>query len=313
MKIISFQKIFVNFSLAAFLLLLGCSNKNTNEIKGSGTLEATEVSISAKVQGEILKLFVDEGSRVKEGDTLAIIDHADFDIQLNQAKANLAASEAQYQLSVKGSRSEDIAQAEATLKNSKDDLERMKVLLASNSITQKQYDDVVTRNIVAQQTYDKLHSGSRPEEIETARARRNQASAQVDAIQKKIRDSYVLSPMNGIVTLKMFERGETVSPNASMFRITEADRIHLMVYVSESDLARIKLGQEAKVSIDGAPGKAFPGTVVFTSPVAEFTPKNIQTQDERTKLVFGIKIEMSNPTQELKPGMPADAVISISG
>ena len=263
-------------------LLLGCSSKNAGEITGSGTLEATDVSISAKVPGEILKLYVDEGSHVKAGDTLAVLDHADNEIQLNQAQANLESAEAQYQLAVKGSRVEDIAQAEATLKNAKDNLDRMKNLLAGHAVTQQQYDDAETRYVVAQQTYDKLHRGSRPEEIESARARRNQSSAQVDAIRKKIQDSYVVSPMNGIVTLKSFEQGETVPQNGILFRITEADRIHLMVYISESDLAHVKLGQTAKVTVDGAPGKTYTGTVVFTSPIAEFTPKNVQTKDERT-------------------------------
>jgi HlyD family secretion protein len=293
-------------------LLLGCSNKNAGEITGSGTLEATDVSISAKVPGEILKLYVDEGAHVKAGDTLAVLDHADNEIQLKQAQANLESAEAQYQLSVKGSRVEDIAQAEATLKNAKDNLERMKNLLAGHAVTQQQYDDAETRYVVAQQTYDKLHRGSRPEEIESARARRNQSSAQVDAIRKKIQDSYVVSPMNGIVTLKSFEQGETVPQNGVLFRITEADRIHLMVYISESDLAHVKLGQTAKVTVDGAPGKTYTGTVVFTSPIAEFTPKNVQTKDERTKLVFGVKVEIPNPNQELKSGMPADAVIDAS-
>jgi HlyD family secretion protein len=300
------------FCIVPIVVLLGCSNKNVGEISGSGTLEATDISISAKVPGEILKLCVDEGSHVKTGDTLAVLDHADNEIQLNQAQANLEAAEAQYQLAVKGSRQEDITQAEATLKNAQDNLERMKNLLAGHAITRQQYDDAQTRYVVAQQTYDKLHRGSRPEEIEAARARRNQSSAQVDAIRKRIRDAYVVSPMDGVVTLKSFEQGETVPQNGTLFRITEADKIHLMVYISESDLARVKLGQTAKVTIDGAPGKSYTGTVVFTSPIAEFTPKNVQTKDERTKLVFGVKIEIPNPSQELKSGMPADAVIDAS-
>ncbi|MBI3766588.1 MAG: efflux RND transporter periplasmic adaptor subunit, partial [Ignavibacteriales bacterium] len=97
----------------------------------------------------------------------------------------------------------------------------------------------------------------------------------------------------------------------SMFRISRLDNVHLMIYVSEQELARVKLGQEAKVYIDAEPNKPFVGKVTFISSVAEFTPKNVQTKEDRTKLVFGVKIEVHNPDQILKPGMPADALIEI--
>lgn len=295
--------------LFIILSLLGCSNSDDNEIFASGTIEAVEVTIAAKVGGEILKLNVDEGTYVKKGDTLALIDHSDFDIQLKQAKANADAAEAQYKMAVRGSRQEDLLQAEANFNNAQEDLKRMEGLFASNTISQKQLDDARTRFIVAQQTYEKLKKGLRSEEIEAARARRDQATAQVEAIKKKINDSYVVAPMNGIVTLKSVEEGETVLPNAALFRITRLDNVHLMIYVTETELAHVKVGQQAKVTIDAFPDKPFDGKVIYISPVAEFTPKNIQTKDDRTKLVFGVKIEVPNPDQTLKPGLPADAVI----
>lgn len=292
-----------------FAIVPGCSRNDTNAISGSGTIETTEVIVAAKVGGEILRLYVDEGAAVKQGDTLAEIDHADYDIQLKQVQANTEAADAQYKLAVAGARTEDIVQAEAQMKNARDDAGRMRNLLVSHAVTQKQVDDAETRYTVAQQTYDKLKNGSRPEEIQAALARKNQAVAQADAIRKKISDSYVIAPIDGVVTLKAFEQGETAVPNSALFRISEVNKVHLMVYIPESDLAKVKLGEQASVSIDGAPGKIYPGAVVYTSPVAEFTPKNIQTKDERTKLVFGVKIEIPNPNLELKPGMPADAVI----
>ena len=261
--------------------------------------------------GELLRLIVDEGTLVRKGDTLALIDHSDLDIQLKQGRANSAAAEAQYRLALRGSREEDLLQAEASFKNARDDAERLEELFKSNSVTQKQLDDGRTRLVVAQQNYEKMKRGSRSEEIDAARARMDQAQAQVDATRKKINDSYVVAPAEGVVTQKAVEEGETVQPIAFLLRITRLDKVHLTIYVTEIELASVKLGQAAKVSIDAFPKDSYPGTVASISPVAEFTPKNIQTKDDRTKLVFGVKIEIENPRQILKPGMPAEAVIDL--
>jgi len=154
-----------------------------------------------------------------------------------------------------------------------------------------------------------LKRGSRPEEIDAARARRDQTVAQVKAMKKKIEDSFVVAPINGVITQKAIEEGEVVIPNASLFRISHLDKVHLVIYVSEEELAKVKLGQDAKVYIDGEPKKPFMGKVIYISSIAEFTPKNVQTKEDRTKLVFGVKIEIPNSEQTLKSGMPADAVI----
>lgn len=299
--------------LSIVLLCVGCSGNNENEISASGTIEATEVTISAKVGGEILRIPADEGAKVQPGDTLAVIDKADLEIQFEQARANAATAEAQYKLTVLGAREEDITQAEATLKNAEDDLNRTEGLFKEGSISQKQLDDIRTRYIIAKQTYDKLKSGLRPEEIEAARGKRDMALAQQKSIKKKIDDSYVTAPVAGVLTQKGIEKGEVVLPNASLFRISNLDKVYLMIYISEIELAKIKLGQNARVYIDGVPERAFPGKVIYTSSIAEFTPKNVQTRDDRTKLVFGVKIEIPNLEQILKPGMPADAIIDVSG
>jgi len=300
------------FLICFLVLFFGCSSSDDKQISASGTIETTEVTINAKVGGQILKLYVDEGSNVKVGDTLAIIDRADLEIQLEQAMANFDAAEAQYKLTVQGTREEDIAQAEATLKNAEDDLNRSERLFSEKSISQKQLDDARTRYILAKQNYDKLKRGFRPEEIDAVRARRDQAAAQVKAIKKKIEDSYVTTPIAGVVTLKVVEEGEVVMPNASLFRISQLDKVRLMIYVSEEELAKVKLGQPADVYIDAFPKKPFSGKIIYISSIAEFTPKNVQTKEDRTKLVFGVKIEIPNQEHILKPGMPADAVIKIN-
>ena len=298
--------------LSILLLLLGCSDKNGKNISASGTIETKEVTVAAKVGGQVMRIFVDEGKNVQIGDTLLLIDQSDLEIQFDQAKANADAADAQYKLVVQGARQEDIAQAEATLQNAESDLNRNEQLVKEGSITQKQLDDSRTRYILAKQTYDKVRKGSRPEEIDAASARLEQAKAQVRAIKKKINDSYVTAPFAGIITQKSIEEGEMIMPNAFLLRISQLNQVYLNIYISEEELARVKVGQEAKVYIDGEPQKAFSGKVTYISSIAEFTPKNVQTKEDRTKLVFGVKIDIPNPDGILKPGMPADALIVLS-
>ena len=307
MRYLTFTLIVALFSL----LSLGCSGGNGNAIEASGTIEGTDVDIGTEVSGKITDVRVDEGSHVVPGDTLVVIDDTEYQIQLRQAAANLASFDATYRLTVEGSRKEDIIQAEAAYKNAADDYRRMKDLLASQTVTQKQYDDAYARYIAAQQTYEKLKTGSRPEEIVNARERRDYAAAQVDLLRKKVRDCHILAPSSGIITLRAVEPGELVTVGENVLRLTYLDTVKLMIYVSESDLPRVRLGQTARVTTDAAGKNVYEGRVVYISPTAEFTPKNVQTKEERTKLVFGVKLEVQNPGGALKPGLPADAVIPL--
>lgn len=297
----------------ALLLVAGCRSSENGSISASGTIEATEVTVGAKVGGAVLKLLVDEGSSVAKGDTLVLIDRSDNVIQLRQAEANAAAASAAYALALNGARKEDVVQAEATLANAKSDVGRLETLVGAGSATQKQLDDARTRLVLAEQAYNKLKTGTREEDIAAARARRDQAAAQVDALRKKVEDAVVIAPLAGTVTEKSVEEGEIVQPNGALVKITQTDKVHLMIYVTEKELAEVKLGQSVKIAIDAYADKSFPGTVTYISPVAEFTPRNIQTKEDRTKLVFGVKVEAANPDHVLKAGMPADAVIEVAG
>ena len=299
-------------TILAVALFGGCSGNSKDVIEASGTIEGTDVNVGTEVAGRVKEVRVDEGARVAQGDTLAKIDDTEYQIQLRQAVANLAAFESAYRLAVEGSRKEDIIQAEAAFTNARADYQRMKDLLASQTITQKQYDDVYTRFVAAEQTYEKLKRGLRPEEINGARVRRDYAAAQADLLRKRVHDCSILAPSAGTVTLRGVEPGELVTMGASLFRITYLDKVKLTIYVSDAELGKVKLGQKAQVSIDSfGKAKPFEGDVVYISPTAEFTPKNVQTKEERTKLVFGVKIEIANPDGALKPGLPADARILI--
>jgi HlyD family secretion protein len=298
--------------IVAFLvsaMLAGCSGGDDGKIAASGTIEGTNVTVSTKVGGHVMELRVEEGSFVKKGDTLAVIENTDYRLTYLQMSANEEAVVAQYNLALGGSRKEDVLQGEANFQSAQKDLDRAKELLSSMSISQKQYDDTYLRFVTAEQSYNKLLQGLRPEEIQAARARRNQAAAQTEQARARLNDCVVLAPANGTVTLRAVETGELVVPGAHLFRITLLNKVNLMIYIAEGDLGKIRLGQKANVSIDSFEEKSFEGSVIYISPVAEFTPKNVQTRDERTKLVFGVKIQVDNPYGVLKPGLPADALL----
>jgi HlyD family secretion protein len=312
-----------------FLLLLfaSCgSNDNLKSIEASGTIEATNIVISSKTAGNILSINFPEGAKVNAGDTIIIIDHELLDIQLLQAVAVKDAAEAQLNLMLKGARQEDIIQAEQNLIQVKVNFEtaerdkiRMENLYESRSITLKQYEDAISRFELmsaqykaAQENYNKVKMIFRPEEIDQARANLNKAIAGVELLKKNIRDSYVTSPINGFIVKTFVERGESVTPMSSLFKVSDLDVVELVIYVSTNELAFVKPGQEADVTIDAFKNKVYNGKVTYISPEAEFTPKNIQTKDERTKLVFAVKITIPNKDYDLKAGMPADAKIQIN-
>lgn len=306
----------------------GCSGpKKVRGIEGSGTIEAREVAVASRVGGQVLEIRAEEGSPVKKGDILVLVDHETLDIQLRQSEAGVALAEAQLALLRKGARAEDVRQGEealrqtgANLKVASDDAGRMRELASRGSVTPKQRDDAEARLVVTQaqeasakEALSKLKRLARPEEIRAAEARLDQAVAAADLLKKTIADCTVVSPVAGIVTRRPVEAGELVGAGTTVLTVSELDTVHVMLFVTEKELGRVRLGGEADVTIDAAPGRVFKGRVTFISREAEFTPKNIQTKEDRVKLVFGVKVEIPNPDGALKPGLPADAVIVLDG
>ncbi|MEG8946526.1 HlyD family secretion protein [Rosettibacter firmus] len=316
------RKSLISLYIFSLLFIYNCNNKNENYIEESGTIEATEVTLSSQVAGKVIKILKDEGDKIFAGDTILIIDQESLLLQLKQAIANRDIAKAQYELLLKGARKEDIKQAEESLKQAeanfilaKNDRDRMESLYQTNSINKRQYEEAITRYEIAlaqlnsaKELYNKIKNYARPEEIAQAKANYERASASVEMIEKNIRDCYVISPINGFIVKKFVEVGENVSMMSSLVKISDLSEVKLSIYVSETDLGKVKLGQKAEIRVDSF-DKVFNGTVIYISPEAEFTPKNIQTKEERTKLVFEVKIKIQNPDFELKAGMPADAKI----
>lgn len=315
-------------SIALLLLVIfsGCSKKEEDgTISSTGTIESVNVTISSKVAGQIDALYFKEGDKIKEGDLLLTIDHDLLDIQLRQAQAGVDLAQAQYNLVKNGATKNDIKiqsdlveQARINLDAAKTDRDRTENLYKENSITKQQYDNALSRYDLASAQYQtakdnliKIKNITRPEDIESARANLNKAISAYDLLKQNINDCSVYAPVNGIISKKFVEKGEIVNPQSSLLKISDLETVNLMIYVSETELGKVKLNETADVTVDAYKDKVYKGKVIFISPEAEFTPKNIQTKDERTKLVFGVKLEIPNPQFDLKPGMPADAKLFV--
>lgn len=305
----------------------GCSNGNeNNSINASGTIESVNVTVSSKTSGTVNKINFNEGDRVKKGDLLLEISHDLLDIQLRQSEAGVELANAQLKLLKSGARREDIKQSEELLKQAKINMElalkdkkRAEELYSQDATTKKLYDDAVARYDLTIAQYNsskenlaKIKTIIRPEEIEQAQANLKKAVSMVDLLKQNIEDCRIFAPVDGFVSKKFIEEGENAVMGGSLLRISNLETVNLVIYIPETELAKVKLGQDAEIKIDAYKDKVYNGKIIFISPEAEFTPKNIQTPEERTKLVFAVKIEIANPQYELKPGLPADATLRIT-
>jgi HlyD family secretion protein len=323
---------------AAALAATACANQAPiNSSRVSGQAQATEVHVAPEVGGRILEIPVEEGDRVMQGQVVARLDTRDVDLALQRARAERDVADAQYRLLQAGSRPEDIRQAEAQVAASasevaaakaelaaaETDLQRFEQLLESNSGSQKQRDDAATRRNVARDRLElagarenaaragaaKLAAGARREEIDAARARVAAADAQIASLEKNRADATLLAPIAGIVGERLLDPGEMAAPRGPIVVITDLDRAWAEVFVDEPSIPRLKLGQPATVYTDA--GTSQPGTVSFISPKAEFTPRNVQTAEDRSKLVYRVKIAVDNREGVLKQGMPVEAEIPL--
>jgi membrane fusion protein YbhG len=325
--------------LAVTLVTAACANDTPDTtLRVSGHVEATEVHVASEVGGRILELRVDEGARLSRGDLIATLDTRDTELQIRRARADRDAVVAQLRLLEAGSRIEDVRQAEAQvdaaeaeamsiqadLKAAQLDLDRYEALLKANAGSQKQRDDAKARVDgtrerlrsaeervrAARETVARLKQGARPEEISAARARVAAGEAQIAVLEKAFADARIVAPVAGVVTQKLVDAGEIVMRGTPIVVVTDLDNAWANLFVPEPMVPRVKLGQPAKVVTD-AGGEGLSGKVTFISPKAEFTPRNVQTAEERSKLVYRIKVTVDNRAGILKPGMPVDAELAL--
>lgn len=237
----------------------------------SGNIEATEVRLSFQVAGKIKEMTVDEGHYVKKGDIIAKLDTE----ELIKIKARAAAS---------------VAEAKFSYKRLEEDFQHAENLFKVGSVPEYKKDATETSWNMAKAKWDELEST-------------------LHLAQLRLGYSDLVAPLNGFVLVRSAEVGENVQVGSTIFTVADLESVWLTAYINETDLGKVKLNQKADIKIDSYPAKVYKGRISFISQEAEFTPKHIQTKEERTKLVYRVKIIIENPEFELKPGMPADAYL----
>ncbi|MFH1440735.1 MAG: efflux RND transporter periplasmic adaptor subunit [Candidatus Omnitrophota bacterium] len=245
--------------------------KNNKEIKVSGNIEGDDVRISFRVDGQIVELLTDEGEVIKRGDIVARLNTDELTKVRDNAAAALKAAKYNYELA-------------------KLDYDRAENLLKGGAISVQQRDTAKTK-------FDADYS-----EVE-------KLEAQLELSKTRLGFAELAAPLDGYVLVKSSLPGEVVQPGTPVFTAIDLNNIWVTAYINETDLGRAKLNQRAYVTTDTYPGKKYKGWLSFVSSEAEFTPKFIQTQQERVKLVYRVKVRVDNESLDLKPGMPADAFL----
>ena len=300
---------------------------NGDRIAASGTIEATEVEIASKLTGRIEQITVDEGDRVQKDQLLAVIERRELEAQVREAEAQRAAARSNLQNLEAGSREQEIKKAEAALEEaqanvekSRTDWERLDRLhkdkVASDQEWERartSYDVAAAKQREAKEHLDLQKAGTRRPVIDAARGELDRTQAALELAQAQLDQTRLSAPRAATVLLKNREVGEIATVGSPVVTLGDLDHLWVTIYIKETDLGRVKLGQNARVSVDSFPGKFYSGKVTYISDKAEFTPKTIQTKEERVKLVFEVKVAVGNANGELKPGMPADVELLLDG
>ena len=292
-------------------------------IAASGNVEVTDVNVGFTLSGRVVEMLAEEGQGVQKDDKLAALDSAELKNVVTQNKAALDEAIARLDDLKTGSRTQEIGGAaanvkvvEADLSRTKKDFARAENLYKQNLVPASQldaarsvYNAALARHTQVLEQLSLVKEGPTKNAIQAAEFRVAQAQAAFQASQERLNNTVISAPMSGVILKKNVEIGEIVTSGLSIYTIGDLEHPWIKVYVKEAQLGLVKLGQQAQVTIDSYPGKIYEGTVTFISSEAEFTPKTIQTQEERVKLVFGVKVSVKNVNGELKPGMPADVKI----
>ncbi len=327
--IIIFLILFVGVGL---LVYFGQQSNRQRELFYSGTIETTQANLSFQVPGRIDKINVQEGQTVTTDQIIAQLDPVELESRRTQAQANLEkAQKAKLQLETvlniyRKTLPAEVARATANTKSAKDTLrdaernyQRFEELFGKGVVTEKERDtlklnyDVARSRLAESESILKLAQGNlvkidaAKQDIDAAIPQINAAQALLAQASIQLGYTQLKSPMNGMVTSRNIEPGETVTPGREVITISDLSRVDLKIFVDETEIGKVIPGQPVDVKVDTFPGKIYRGSISFISPQGEFTPKIIQTKKERVKLVYLVKVSIPNPNYELKTGMPADA------
>ena len=285
---------------AAAILCTACSN-NDAQYDASGVFETTEVIVSAKGTGELISFHVDEGQTVSMGQELGCIDTLQLYLKKKQLLSTISATE-----SKRLSESRQVASIQQQISNLQRERKRFTELVKENAANQKQVDDIDYQIMVLQRqlaaTSEQIGSNN-----SSLTGQKGSIAAQIAQLEDQMRNSIITSPIQGTILTKYMEQGEFAAPGKPLFKVGNIQDMKLRAYITADQLTTLKIGQKVKVYADQgkADRKEYQGTVTWISSKAEFTPKTIQTRDERANLVYAVKIAVKNDGL-IKEGMYGD-------
>ena len=311
-------------ALTGVFLAGACGDGNTGDITASGTVEATEADLGFQVPGRLTAVQFREGGRVDPGDTLALLDQAELAAALAAAEAQETAARARLREFETGSRPQEVATAQAALASAQEqeeqarrEAERAARLHAGGALSRQSLEQAETRlqaavaaTTQAREALALAEEGPRSETVAAQRAVVEQAGAAAARTRAALDPTVLVAPGSGIVTVRHREPGEIVAPGAPVLTVMDPGDRWVRIYVRADRLGAISLGDAAEIRIDAFPDRTFAGEVVFVGSEAEFTPRNVQTAEERTQLVYPVKVRVvDDPELRVKPGLPADVVL----
>jgi HlyD family secretion protein len=302
--------------------------EEAKELVLHGNVDLRQVELAFNNSERIAAVMAQEGDRVRRGQVLARLDTSRLEPQLAQVEAQAAAQKQVVRRLRAGSRPEEIAQARANVESARADAANARAqyerwqsaaaISGGRAVRQQDVDNARTalqvaeaKLVVSQRALDLALAGPRGEEIAENEARFRANEAQAALLRQQLADSQLIAPIDAVVRTRVMEPGEMASPQKPVFSLAIIDPKWVRVYVSEPELGKIHPGMAAQVAVDSFPKRRFEGWVGFISPVAEFTPKSVQTEELRTSLVYEVRVFVKDPADELRLGMPASAYLSL--
>jgi HlyD family secretion protein len=315
--------------VALIIWLLNRPSQSSDELTLYGNVDLRQVDLAFNNNERIVAVRVQEGDHVRAGQVLARLDESRLVPQMQQVQAQRDAQAAVVERMHNGSRPQEIAQAQANMdsaaadaRNARQQFDRLQAVFASSKgggVSKQDLDNATAALDVAQaklqmnqKALDLLVLGPRKEDINQAEAQLRGDEAQLAFVQRQLADAVLVAPLNGVIRSRLMEPGDMASPQKPIFTLAILDPKWVRVYVSEPDLGKVHPGMPAYVTADSFPDRRFEGWVGFVSSVAEFTPKPVQTEELRTKLVYEVRVFVNDPSDDLRLGMPATAHLALN-
>jgi len=301
-------------------------NPSASELRIYGNIDIRKADLAFNEQERIVQVLVEEGDRVTAGQVLARLQTNRLEAQIREIQAQIAARQEVVKRLEAGTRPQEIDQARAEMaaararvKNTVKNYERVRKTSGTGATSQQALDNALAlldvdqaQLKVKEKALNLALEGTRKEDIAAAKNRLKALKASFSLLQIRLSDMALTSPAKGVIQNRILEPGEMASPNRPVFTLALTDPKWVRAYVPEPYLGRINLGMKAKILSDSFPGQTFEGWVGFISPVAEFTPKTVETEDLRTKLVYEVRVFVHDSKDSLRLGMPITVIVDLT-